>query len=655
MTARSDRDLTPDTIVQKVSDASGSKYAPKSTASIAPAPPLSSKPVYTPTNSSTGVAGSNTFAAQSRLGPSQVSDVDEDGWGADAPPVTRTSLEKVQASYEPTKINAGGFAPGGRSNDHHEKAIKTNESSAADVVRGGYQPVGKVDIAQIRAQSQRDGANDKAAPVKGAYEPVGKVDIAAIRAKAQRSTADESSTSSQLASHTESRTSLPDRSMPLHGSERLTALPKPKVASRFGSNAPSFVGTKAPAPGGFQSGVAMPTASTAQLGVGRTFADEGGKTPAQMWAEKKARDRGLSAGSESLESPVPSQNAQATASRGPDMTEWKSGYSGKSWAPVQTARTGQSSASTGESNPARNQETAEDTETAQSGSVGAIRHKLSGTSPSGAANIEEPASRMFPPALDMSNKPNAGQFSPITSSPLGPTETGTLQEPEARMPTPPPHPPRSPTPPTPPAVTGSPIRVAMPVSRGSGEPSVTAAHDEMMPQTAMPVKSLSEVVPKEDDISGDAGGNQDTGRRVAETMATGLEGESALPSQDRSELSALVQFDYEKAEDNELELREGEHVTAIETVDENWWMGQNARGESGLFPSNYVELIQSEEGISHDGEPSRAAQEDSQGPTATALYDYEAAEENELSFPEGATIQDIVSRTLPMLSFSFDF
>jgi hypothetical protein len=36
---------------------------------------------------------------------------------------------------------------------------------------------------------------------------------------------------------------------------------------------------------------------------------------------------------------------------------------------------------------------------------------------------------------------------------------------------------------------------------------------------------------------------------------------------------ALIQYDYEKAEDNELELREGEYVTNIEMVDDDWWMG----------------------------------------------------------------------------------
>jgi drebrin-like protein len=75
-----------------------------------------------------------------------------------------------------------------------------------------------------------------------------------------------------------------------------------------------------------------------------------------------------------------------------------------------------------------------------------------------------------------------------------------------------------------------------------------------------------------------------------------------------------------------------------------------------LFPANYVELqtggdpsaaptqqepqqqTQAEPVEAH--QPAAAAQQ-SALPTATAQYDYEAAEDNELSFPEGAKITDV--------------
>lgn len=77
-------------------------------------------------------------------------------------------------------------------------------------------------------------------------------------------------------------------------------------------------------------------------------------------------------------------------------------------------------------------------------------------------------------------------------------------------------------------------------------------------------------------------------------------------------------------------------------VDEDWWMGENARGQSGLFPSNYVELVESDDApppavtdnntttTTTNMNPTPAASlpgGSKATPTATALYDYEAAGE----------------------------
>jgi drebrin-like protein len=78
-------------------------------------------------------------------------------------------------------------------------------------------------------------------------------------------------------------------------------------------------------------------------------------------------------------------------------------------------------------------------------------------------------------------------------------------------------------------------------------------------------------------------------------------------------------------------------------VDEDWWMGENARGQSGLFPSNYVELVEGDDAppaVTDNNttttttitsmNPTSAASlpgGSKAAPTATALYDYEAAGE----------------------------
>jgi hypothetical protein len=161
----------------------------------------------------------------------------------------------------------------------------------------------------------------------------------------------------------------------------------------------------------------------------------------------------------------------------------------------------------------------------------------------------------------------------------------------------------------------SPIRVAVPVSR--------ATHEDVNEPTPTALVSPIESVSKT----------------------------AANPGAGKGGHRARVQYDYEKAEDNEIELKENDIVTNIEMVDDDWWMGQNVAGETGLFPANYVELIEEEEQAPHTTTTahsaphagSQASHVEAKKTTATAQYDYEAAEDNELSFPDGAKITNVVS------------
>ncbi len=651
ITARSDRDLTPEGIVQKVADASGAKYSSSSAASQSsgPPPPIASKPAFNPTRS-TGTSGFNPLAS-SRSRAAQ-GNADDDGWGADAPPVTRSQLEKVQPAYKPTRVNMAELTKAAPEPSRFNGSSRTNDTP--DVVKGAYQPVGKVDIAAIRAQAQKP-VDDRPTIVKGAYEPVGKVDIAAIRARAQKPSDDgprQLSPSVTGASNTsdEPPKSLADRSAAFSQSERLTSLPKPKVANRFGSSASNFTGTKAPTPGVFGLQSAPPTATPPPVGAAsRTFADEGGKTPAQIWAEKKARQRGLSGvgdSAPSVTSPIKSQPSGGS--------EWKSGYSGKSWAPVATNITGRSgTGSIGQQRTGEADHEQQDAPHSPAGGISAIRDRFKGGAPMGAPNIPRNTTgdrSPPPPPINASTRPTGGIPMPSLPSRPRPNDDEDEEQSRPNLPTPPPVQ-RSPSPEE--EREPSPVRIAMPVSRGK-EPQLEAP-EERNPPPSLPVHAIQENVPDEEDLTEEPQGH-DPARGAGAAVADASFGQSTATTNQGSHASgkrAVVQYDYEKAEENELELVEGQYVTNIEMVDDDWWMGTNAKGETGLFPSNYVELVEEEEApepVSHATEPvappaaprPSAAPSAPAGPTATAIYDYEAAEDNELSFDEGATISGLV-------------
>jgi hypothetical protein len=647
ITARSDSDLEPESIIEKVSNASGAKYTAGGSAPVSSggAPPATAKkPVFTPTTSSTGSSFNPIVQARNR----RQENVDDDGWGADAPQVTRSQLEKVESAYKPTRVNMAELSKG------RDESTRFNGGSTqtdrADVVKGAYQPIGKVDIAAIRAAAQKKD-DDRPTTVKGAYEPVGKVDIAAIRAKAQgpSDNSDGPPTPLKREEPAEPIKSLADRTAAFTQSERLTELPKPKVAKKWGG-ASTFTGTKAPLPVGFG---APATPATPPVGsASRTFADQGGKTPAQLWAEKKARERGVTpthtgGSNEPIASPVTAQKSGS---------EWKSGYAGKSWGAVQTTNFGRGGVETNKTGATDRSESRSEPEAPASpaGGIASIRDRFKDAPPMGGA---APAARQIPshdqddepapPALPSASRPGGGFALPGLPSRPPPVDEEEEQEREEEQ-----HAPAIPSrdyeeeeqerP-------ESPIRVAVPVAR---KEEVELEPAEQHPPPPLP-QSVKQELPKEEELPEDEETHDP--RAAAAAVAEQTFGQEAhdRPAPTAGGKTALIQYDYERAEDNEIDLVEGEKVTNIEMVDDDWWMGTNSKGESGLFPSNYVELMDDDDeaahaapvpppapAAAHEPEP-EAASGGGGGATATALFDYEAAEDNELSFPEGAKIEGL--------------
>ncbi|KAI8854666.1 hypothetical protein BC829DRAFT_158831 [Chytridium lagenaria] len=110
------------------------------------------------------------------------------------------------------------------------------------------------------------------------------------------------------------------------------------------------------------------------------------------------------------------------------------------------------------------------------------------------------------------------------------------------------------------------------------------------------------------------------------------------------QLTAVALYAYEAQEENEIDFDENEIITGIEKLDEGWWQGVNAKGRMGLFPANYVQLTEDEAPAALAAPVDVLPVEEAGGDyrEAIALYDYEAAEENEVSFAAGDKITHIV-------------
>lgn len=55
-------------------------------------------------------------------------------------------------------------------------------------------------------------------------------------------------------------------------------------------------------------------------------------------------------------------------------------------------------------------------------------------------------------------------------------------------------------------------------------------------------------------------------------------------------MEAIVEYNYEAQEPDELTLKKGDIITEIEVLTGGWWEG-TLRDKRGMFPDNFVKVI----------------------------------------------------------------
>ncbi|CRK86784.1 CLUMA_CG000615, isoform A [Clunio marinus] len=84
--------------------------------------------------------------------------------------------------------------------------------------------------------------------------------------------------------------------------------------------------------------------------------------------------------------------------------------------------------------------------------------------------------------------------------------------------------------------------------------------------------------------------NQQIKTSMLSTPSQQLPGDGTSPETEL--LKAIALYDYQAVDETEISFDPGDIITHIDQIDEGWWQGFSERfGTYGLFPANYVELI----------------------------------------------------------------
>jgi len=87
-------------------------------------------------------------------------------------------------------------------------------------------------------------------------------------------------------------------------------------------------------------------------------------------------------------------------------------------------------------------------------------------------------------------------------------------------------------------------------------------------------------------------------------------------------------YNYDATEESELSFKANERLVVLQKDDSGWWQGE-LNGRVGMFPSNFVEVVDPNAPATNGGDQKE------HGGQCKVLYDYNADSDSELTIKEG--------------------
>lgn len=555
ITARDSDDLDVDEFISRVGAAAGARYLIQTASGTS----ITKKPAPKP---------AATVTSSTKSAPQKPASFIPKSTGKPTAPFTPKPVVPKPAGFSAPK-------PAQKEEDEWdgEQEIKERDFSTQPLedVPSAYKPT-KVDINELRKQkSDTISSQPKAQPIKQAEE-------------------------TQLSEPK----SLNDRvkSFQLPSDDgRLTSLPKPKINHSVGSRYTAAASEAGPSFGSKPTfGQNLNKKDNLVGGLSRNFGAENGKTPAQLWAEKRGQYKDV----QSNDKPV-SEHAAADDSKNELEHKFKSLQVNK----AQEEEEEQEADEEEEEQP-EEKETPKFTPTI-------IKPATGGFQPPAAKDDDEEE--------DEEDKPAPIPSLPARNLPPPPTRNdSTNAAPKTEEPATPSLPARN----LPPLPSREESAVSVPKAEEPAAPATPARESSSASQGITAIAQYDYEKDEDNEVEfneGDliieiefvdeewwSGKNPKTGevglfpgsyvtvneneKATEKALAAPVETSKPTAPEPASEgKSAIAEYDYVKDEDNEISFDEGDLIVEIDFVDEDWWSGKHKKtGSVGLFPSNYVKL-----------------------------------------------------------------